>query len=200
MTIWAAARRTLMTWRQPTAHCHVIKKNFISTHELTQVSHVGPDFLTPSLRGCCPSQVATLSVRRVSPCQVSRIQVQPLIMPWSSGGWRSTHLNAHDNRSSKRVPAGVQFGSGLLQKTHSTKLRVSVHGLLIQIFCSQVRTQMSFQPTRVVLTSPLIIMALQPFRRVCDMSDTSSTSSHGNGSACRCIQLDFEARTVDSIT
>ena len=38
MTIWAAARRTLMTWRQPTAHCHVLKKqNFISTRELTQV-------------------------------------------------------------------------------------------------------------------------------------------------------------------
>ena len=44
MTIWAAARRTLMTWRQPTAHCHVIKK-FISTHKLTQVSHIGPDLL-----------------------------------------------------------------------------------------------------------------------------------------------------------
>ena len=25
MTIWAAARRTLMTWRQPIAHCHVTK-------------------------------------------------------------------------------------------------------------------------------------------------------------------------------
>ena len=48
MTIWTAARRTLMTWRQPTARCHVIlKKNFISTHELTQVSHFRPDLLTP---------------------------------------------------------------------------------------------------------------------------------------------------------
>ena len=41
-------------------------------------------------------------------------------------------------------------------KTHSTKLRVSVHGLVIQMFCSQVSTQLSFPPTRVVLTSPLI--------------------------------------------
>ena len=38
--------RTLMTWRQPTAHCHVIQKqNFNSTHELTQASHFGPYLL-----------------------------------------------------------------------------------------------------------------------------------------------------------
>ena len=46
MTIGAADRRTLMTWRQPTAHCHVTKKqNFTSTHELTQASHFGPELL-----------------------------------------------------------------------------------------------------------------------------------------------------------
>ena len=48
MTIWAAAHRTLMTWRQPTAHCRVTEKqNFIDTHELTEASHFGPDLLTP---------------------------------------------------------------------------------------------------------------------------------------------------------
>ena len=31
MTIWTAARRTLMTWRQPTARCHVIKKKKTSS-------------------------------------------------------------------------------------------------------------------------------------------------------------------------
>ena len=82
----AAANRTLSCDK---------KQNFISTHELTQGSHFGPNLLAPSLRRCCSSQVATLSVRRVSPYQVSRIQLKPLITPWSSGVWRSTRLNAH---------------------------------------------------------------------------------------------------------
>ena len=114
-------RRTLMTWRQPTAYCHVTKYQNSSLLMNSLKLHTWYGFTYPSLRRCSPSQVATLNVRQVSPCQVSRIQLKPLITRWSSGVWRSTRLNAHQKQSSKRVPAGVHSGSGLLQNAfHKT--------------------------------------------------------------------------------
>ena len=80
----------------------------------------------------------------------SRIQIKPLITPWSSGVWRSTRLNAHRIQSSKRVPAGERSG---ICKTLSTKLQGLDHRLVIRMFCST-SAQLSFPPTRVFLMSP----------------------------------------------
>ena len=107
----AAANRTLS--------CDKKKQNFIGSHELHKL-HISFGFTYPSRR-CCSSKVATLSVRRVSPYQGSRIQLKPLITPWSSAMWRSTRLNAHWNQFSTRVPTGAQSGSDLLQNAfHKT--------------------------------------------------------------------------------
>ena len=64
---------------------------------------------------------------------------QALLMPWSGGVWRSTHLNAHQSQSLTSVPTGVHPAPTFC-KAHSTKLIVSVHGLVAQVFRFQVST------------------------------------------------------------
>ena len=133
----AAANRTLSCGKT---------QNFISTHELTQASHFGPDFL-PSLRRRCPSQVATVSVRQVSPYQVSQTKLKPL-------------MAIHPSQCSLKsiVEKEFQLGCNLAPAfctTHSTKVQVSVHGLVIQMFCSQVSTVV-ISTNSLILMSPLI--------------------------------------------
>ena len=87
--------------------------------------------------------------------QISRIQLKPLITRKRSGVWRSTRLNAHQNQSSKRILAGVQSSSGLLQNVfHKTSSVFSWSGNPNVIVPRS--AQLSFPPTRVILVSPLI--------------------------------------------
>ena len=78
------------------------------------------------LRRCCPSQVATLSVRRVSPYQVSvsnnqNIQVKPCTCRGVAECGDPPRLNAHQSQSFTSVPTGVQSGSDLSQNAfHKT--------------------------------------------------------------------------------
>ena len=78
-------------------------------------------------------------------------------------------------------------------KTHTAKLQVLVHCPVVQVFCSQVSTTVISTNWRVSINHE----ALQPKRRGCD---ASSTSSHCIGSPSRCVKFDFKAGTVDSIT
>ena len=80
---------------------------------------------------------------------------QALLMPWSGGVWRSTHLNAHQSQSLTSVPTGVHPAPTFC-KAHSTKLIVSVHGLVAKCFVSK-SVQLSFPPTRFILMSPLLM-------------------------------------------
>ena len=61
-------------------------------------------------------------------------------------------------------------------KTHSTELQVSVHGVVIQMFCSHVSTVV-ISTNSSHLDVVIDHETLQPQRRGCDMSDTSRTSS-----------------------
>ena len=147
----AAARRTLMTWRQPTAHCHLTTlptlMNSLKRHSRSRFSY-------PSLRRCCPSQVAILSVRRVSPCQVFRIQLKPLLMPWSSGVWHplASLLIGID------VEKNSSWGAILLRP--SAKRIPQNFKCLFIVWLSKCfvprSAQLSFPPTRVILMSTLI--------------------------------------------
>ena len=47
--------------------------------------------------------------------QQPQYPAQALLMPWSSGVWRSTSLNAHQSQSLTSAPIGVQSGFDLLQ-------------------------------------------------------------------------------------
>ena len=52
--IWAAVRRTLMTWRQPSAHHREKKRqNFIRTHGLIQTSCFGSDLHSKNMLKNC---------------------------------------------------------------------------------------------------------------------------------------------------
>ena len=119
-------------------------------------------------------------------------------MPWSSGVWRSTRSMLTRVSFSQVLQVGCN-PTPTFCKTHSTKLQVSDHGPIAQMFRSQVSTVViSTNSSHLDVTIDHETLQLQ--RLGCDVSDASNTSSHCNGSACRCIQLDFEARTVNSIT
>ena len=89
----------------------------------------------PSRNSERSASVATPGFRVQQP----QYPAQALLMPWSSGVWRSTRLFAHQSQSLTNVPTGVQSDSKP-SATHSTKLQVSVHGLTIQMFRSQTST------------------------------------------------------------
>ena len=181
----AAANRTVSCDKTLPIHANSLERQFRSGYTYS------------SLRRCSPSQVAILSVRRVSPDQVLHTQLKPLIMPWSCGVWRSTRLIGHWNRCRKEFQLECNLAPAF-HKTHSAKLQVLVHCLVIQMSCSQVRLVISTNSSYLDVT--IDHETLQPQRRGCDLSDASSTTSHCNGSSCRCVQFDFEAGAVNSIT
>ena len=90
---------------------------------------------------------------------------------------------------------GVQSGSDLPQ--HVFHKSSSVFFIVWQSKCfSQISTIVN--PTN---SSHLDVYETLQRKRWCgDMFDTSGTSPHCNGSACRCIKFDFEATDVDPIT
>ena len=111
------------------------------THSSIMIRSV---FTYPSLRRCCPSQVASLSFRRVSPYQVSvssnhHVQLKPCSCRGvAECGDPSISMLIRINRWQV-----FQLGCNpapTFCKTHSTKLQVSVHGLTVQMFRSQVST------------------------------------------------------------
>ena len=116
----------------------------------------------------------TRNSRRVSPYQVSRVQLNTLITPWSSGVWRSTRLNAQKNRSSKRVPAGVQSGSGLLQNAFHKISSVCSWSGNLNVFSRVSTAVISTDSSHLDVATDH--ETLQPQRWGCDMSGTSSTS------------------------
>ena len=79
--------------------------------------HFRSGFADPSLRRCCPRQVAILTVPRVSPYQVLHAQLKPLIMSWSGGVRRSTRLIAHWNRCQNEFQLGCNLAPAFRKKT-----------------------------------------------------------------------------------
>ena len=191
--ICAAVRRTLMTWRQPTAHHHE-KKNKTSSRLMDSFRHRVSVRIYIPLLATLLSKRSRNSERSVSP----QYPAQALRMPWSSGVWRSTR-SMLIRVSFRQVLQLGRNSTPTFCKTHSTKLQVSDHGPIVQMFRSQISTVVTSTNSS-HLDVAIDHKTLQPQRRCCDMSITPGTSSHCNGSACRCIQLDFEARTVNSIT
>ena len=190
----AATRRTLMTRRQP--HCHVIK---LYQHSWT---HSNVTFSLDLL---------------IPPCDVA---VQPKSQFWTFGECRHTKFSipssslcscrgiAECGDPPVSMPTGIDVEKNSIlacnlapafHKTHSAKLQVHVHCLMIQMFCFQVNTVV-ISTNSGHLDVSIDQEAWQPQRWGCDVSEASTTSSHYNGSSCRCVQFDFEAGTVNSIT
>ena len=71
------------------------------------------------------------------------------------------------------------------------------HGLTVQMFRSQVSTVVTTANSS-HLDVAIDHETLQPQRWGRDVSDASSTSSHCNGSPCRCVQLDFKGLSIPS--
>ena len=145
------------------------------------------------LRRCSPRQVETLSVRRVSPYQISMSNNHNIqLKPCSCRGVAQC--------GDPPVQCLSELGAIPLRpsaKTDSKKHQVSDHGPIVQMFRSQISTVLT-STNLSHLDVAIDHETLQPQRWCCDMSNTSGTSSHCSGSACRCIQLDFVAKTVDS--
>ena len=121
-----------------------------------------------SLQRRCPRQVGTLSVRRVSTIpKCSSSQLKPLLMPWSSGVWRSTRLVAHTATNSmsgnvarrhwkqcRKTPAEAQSCSCLLQIAYHKNCKCLFIVWKSKSFVPN-SAQLSFQTIRVILMSPL---------------------------------------------
>ena len=139
-----------------------------------------------------------MSLYQVSISSNHNIQLKPCSCRGVAELWRSTRSTLIRVNFRQVLQLGCNPASTFC-KTHSTKLQVSDHGLIVQMFGSRISTDV-ISTNSSHLDVAIDHEMLQPQRWCCDMSDTSGTSSHCNGSACHCIQLDFKARTVDSIT
>ena len=131
-----------MTWRQPIAHHHE-KNNKTSSGLMDSFRHRVSVLIYIHLLAMLLSKLSRNSEHSASVAipgfhiQKPQYPAQALFMPWSSGVWRSTRLNAHQSQSLTSVPTVVQ---STFCKTYSTKLLVSDHGPIVQMFRSQIST------------------------------------------------------------
>ena len=159
-----------MTWRQPTAHCHVTKKqNFISTHELTQASHLVRIYLP--LLATLLSEPSRNSERSASVA----IPVFPYPAQAFDHAVEQRSVAIHPSQCSLESIAEKSFCWSAIwlrpsAKTHCTKLQVYFHGLVIQMFCSQVSTVV-ISTNSSHLDVAVDHETLQPWRRGCNVSD-----------------------------
>ena len=157
MTIWAAARRTLMTWRQPTAHCCVTKKknktSSVLMHSLRLHISVRIYLLLLATLLSKPSRNSERSASVAIP-----------VFPYPA----QTFDHAVELRSVAIHPSQCSLESivhkcsnwGAIRLRPSAKRIPQNFQCLFMVWQSKCfvpkSAQLSFPPTRVILMSPLI--------------------------------------------
>ena len=190
--IRATARRSLLTWRQLAAHGQSQK---LCQHNcISHKHHFHTGFTCASLQRRCPIQVATLrrSASVTTPifhvassslcsCRGAAQCGDPLVPPLIQLQIpRVATLLVVTERSVAKLSLRRNLAPAFCN-SQTKKLQVFVHCLEIQVFCSQVSADvMSTKSSR-------------PF----DVSIDHEVAMCG--SPCRCIQLDFQTGTVDSV-